>query len=30
MEVVGREHAGHSQDGLATYREMPVHLLCAR
>ena len=25
MKVVGREHAGHSQEGLATQRDMPEH-----
>ena len=30
MGVVGREHAGHSQEGLATQRQMPEHFLCAR
>ena len=30
MEVVGREHAGHSQEGLATQRDIPTHFLCAR
>ena len=28
--VVGREHAGHRQKGLDTYREMPEHYQCAR
>ena len=30
MEVVRREHAGHSQEGLATQRGMPEHVKCAR
>ena len=30
MEVVEREHAGHSQEGLATQLDMPEHFLCAR
>ena len=30
MEVVGREHAGHSQDGLATQCDMPEQFLYAR
>ena len=30
LEVVGREHAGHSHEGLATQRNMPEHFLCAR
>ena len=30
MEIVGREHEGHSQEGLATQRDMPEHFLCTR
>ena len=30
MEVVGREHAMHNQEGLAMQRDMPEHFLCAR
>ena len=30
MVVVGREHEGHIQDGLVTYREMPEHSMCER
>ena len=30
MEVVGKDHAGHSQEGLTTQRDMPEHFLCAR
>ena len=30
MEVVGRERVGHSQEGLATQRDMPEHFLCVR
>ena len=30
MEMVGRRHAGHSQEGLATQRDLPEHFLCAR
>ena len=30
IEAVGREHAGHSQEGLATQRDMSEHFLCAR
>ena len=29
MEVVGRKHAGHCKDGLATQRDMSEHFLCA-
>ena len=29
MEVVGREHLGHIQEGLVTLRDMPEHNLCA-
>ena len=28
MEVVGGEHDGHSQEALATYREMAEHFMC--
>ena len=30
MEIVGRVHAGRSQEGLATQRDMPEKLPCAR
>ena len=30
IEVVGREHEGHSQEWLATLRDIPEHFLCAR
>ena len=30
MEVVDKEHEGHSHDGLVTRLKMPEHLLCAR
>ena len=26
MEVVGREHVGHRQEGVATQRDAPEHL----
>ena len=28
MEVVCREHVGHSQEGMATQRNMPERFLC--
>ena len=30
MEVVGKDHAGYSHEGLATQRDMPEHFQCAR
>ena len=30
MVVVGRAHAGHSQEGLATLRDLTEHFQCAR